>query len=169
MLSTALRYSMLVVTAMVLQRFLFEQFRVEGVAADSLLVLAVATGMVAGSRRGAVVGFAAGLALDLMVTTPFGLGALSYLVAGAVAGSVERLVVHSALSLTMVVAFVSSFTGLLFFALAGSLLGTEGLLDAHLLVVLVLVPTSTAVLVLPTRRFVRWAEAPSGSLSPAIR
>jgi rod shape-determining protein MreD len=153
---------------MVLQRFLFEQFRVAGVVADACLVLAVAAGMVAGSRRGAIVGFGAGLAFDLLVTTPFGLGALSFLVAGAVAGAVGHLVVHSARSLTIFIGFVASFVGLLFFVIVGAIFGASDLLRARLLVTLLLVPLSTSVLVLPARRAVRWAESPSDSLNPAI-
>lgn len=166
--ATSIRYLLLVATAMVLQEFLFEQFRVAGVVADSFLVLAVATGLVAGARRGAVVGFGAGLALDLLVTTPFGLGALSYLVAGAIAGSAGHLLVHSARSLTLLVGFAASFLGLLFFAVVGSMFGATDLLGVHLVKVLVLVPLSTSLLVLPARRAVRWAESPSGSLNPAV-
>lgn len=168
MSATALRYVLLLATAMVVQQFLFEQFRVLGVAADAFLVLAVATGLVAGARRGAIVGFGAGLALDLLVTTPFGLGALSYLVAGAMAGAIGHLLVHSARSLTLLVGFTSSFLGLLFFAIVGSIFGAPDLLRVHLIGVLILVPLTTSFLVLPVRRAVRWAESPSGSLNPAI-
>ena len=168
MSSTTLRYLLLIATAMVLQRFLFEQFRVAGVVAEACLVLAVAAGMVAGSRRGAIVGFCAGLAFDLLVTTPFGLGALSYLVAGAVAGAVGHLVVHSARSLTIFVGFSASFVGLLFFVIVGTIFGAPDLLSSHLLLVLLLVPLSTSVLALPARRAVKWAESSAGSLNPAI-
>ena len=168
MSATSARYVLLIATAMVLQEFLFEQVRVAGIVADAFLILAVATGLVAGPRRGAIVGFGAGLAFDLLVTTPFGLGALSYLVAGAVAGSVGHLLVHSARSLTILVGFVASFLGLLFFAVVGSLFGAPDLLSVHLLGVLVLVPLSTSVLVLPARRAIRWAESPSGTLNPAL-
>jgi rod shape-determining protein MreD len=166
--STTLRYLLLIATAMVFQRFLFDQFRVAGVVADACLVLAVAAGMVAGSRRGAIVGFGAGLAYDLLVTTPFGLGALSYLVAGAAAGAVGHLVVHSARSLTILVGFSASFIGLLFFVIVGTIFGATDLVSAHLLVVLLVVPVTTSLLALPARRAVKWAESPAGSMNPAI-
>lgn len=167
-MATAVRYSLLLLSALVLQRLLFMHLRIDGVAADALLVLAVAVGMVAGPRRGAVVGFVAGLLIDVTVTTPFGLSALSCLVAGSVAGSLERLIVHSARSLAMLVGFLSAFIGLVFFVLVGSILGTAGLIDGHLPIIMILVPASTAALVLPTRRLVRWAEIPSGRLDPAL-
>lgn len=168
MSATSLRYVLLIATAMVVQEFLFEQFRVAGVVADAFLIVAVATGLVAGARRGAIVGFGAGLALDLLVTTPFGLGALSYLVAGAVAGALGHLLVHSAASRKILVGFAASFIGLLFFAVVGSLFGATDLLTLHLVRVIILVPLLNAVLVLPACRAVRWAESPSGSLNPAI-
>ena len=168
-MATALRYTVVLATVTVLQRFLFQQFRIDDIVIDAFLALSVAVGMVAGPRRGAVVGFVAGLLLDLTVTTPFGLGALSYLVAGAVAGALEGLVVHSSRTLVLGVAFVSALVGLLFFVLVGAIIGTAGLIDGHLPLVLLLVPASTAILIVPVRGVVRWAEAPSGSLDPALR
>ena len=165
---TLLRFSMLLITTAVTQRFLFDQLRVDDVAADAFLVLAVATGMVAGPRQGAVVGFASGFVLDLLVATPFGLGALSYLVAGAVAGLIEGLVVHSARWLVMLVAFIASTVGVLFFAVLGALVGSPDMVNGHLITVVGVVSASTAVLVLPARRAVRWAEPVSDSFRTAI-
>jgi len=167
-MASTVRYALLLLTVLVLERFLFQHVRFDDVSVDAFLVLAVTVGIVAGPRRGAIIGFAAGFALDLTVVTPFGLGALSYLLAGVVAGSTERLVVHSARSLTMLVGFLAAFAGLLFFTVVGSILGASGLIDGHLPMVLLVVSASTAVLVLPCRRAVRWAERPSDSLSPAV-
>jgi rod shape-determining protein MreD len=167
-MGSALRYAMLLLTALVVQRFLLAHLRLDDCSADAFLILTVAVGMVAGTRRGAVVGFAAGLLLDLTITTPFGLGALSYLVAGTIAGSLEGLVVHSSRLLTLLVGLLASLGGLLFFVFLGAILGAVGLIDGHLPMVLLVVPVSSAFLVLPTRRVVRWAEAPSGSLNPAL-
>ncbi len=167
-MKSSIRFFVLLLTAVVVQRFLFDQFRIDGVAVDAFLVLAVTTGMVCGSRRGAIVGFFAGLLLDLLVVTPFGLGAISYLVAGALGGLLEGVVVHSARWITLLVAFVSSAAGVLFFAVLGSLIGTAGMVDGHLLAVTFLVGASSAVLVLPTRRVVRWASADSEPFRAAI-
>jgi len=163
-----IRFIMLLLTAVVLQRFLFDQFRVDDVAADAFLVLAVATGVVCGARLGAVVGFCAGLIFDLLVVTPFGLGALSYLVAGALGGLLEGVVVHSARWITALVAFIASAAGVLFFAVLGSLIGTSGMSDGHLVTVTILVAGSSAVLVLPTRRVVRWASSDATSFRAAV-
>ena len=91
---TVIRYALLIITAAVLQRAVFSQLRIDGAVPDALLVLAVAAGIVSGTDRGATVGFFSGLALDLMVTTPFGLGAVCYLAAGATAGALETALVR---------------------------------------------------------------------------
>ena len=61
--------------------------RVDDVAPDFMLLLAVCAGFVGGPDEGAVVGFAAGLLSDLFLqNTPFGLSALAACLAGFAAG-----------------------------------------------------------------------------------
>lgn len=169
MTRTILRYALLIATAAVLQRALFSELRVDGAVPDILLVLAVAAGVVGGPDRGAVVGFASGLALDLMMTTPFGLAAVSYLAAGLVAGTLDEVLVRSARWLTMAIAALASMVGVLLFALIGTLLGQNDLLDGHLPTVLAVVAVSTAILVLPVARACRWADKDLERLRPALR
>ena len=148
---TVIRYALLIITAAVLQRAVFAQLRIDGAVPDALLVLAVAAGIVSGTERGATVGFFSGLALDLMLTTPFGLGAVCYLAAGATAGVLETSLVRSARWLTVVIAAVSSVVGVVLYALLGTLLGQAEMLGRHLLVVMAVVAVSSAILVLPVR------------------
>ena len=166
---TLVRYTLLVVTAAILQRALFAELRIDGVAPDALLVLAVAAGVAGGTDRGATIGFFSGLALDLMVTTPFGLGAVSYLAAGALAGALETSIVRSARWLTMAIGALSAVVGVGLFALFGTLLGQAQMLGEHLLVVMAVVGVSTAILVLPFARACRWADKDSDHLRPALR
>lgn len=169
MTRTVVRYGLLIVTAAILQRAVFAEVRVDGAAADALLILAVAAGVVSGTERGATVGFCCGLALDLMVTTPFGLGAVSYLVAGAMAGAIETSLVRSARWLTVATAALSAAVGVATFALLGTLLGQAQMLGGHLLVVMAVVAVSTAILVLPFARACRWADKDADHLRPALR
>lgn len=164
-----LRYGLLIVTAAILQRGVFSQIRVDGAVPDALLVLAVAAGIVGGADRGASVGFFSGLALDLMVTTPFGLAAISYLVAGVAAGVLETSLVRSARWLTVVVAALSAVLGVVAFALMGTLLGRSGLIDGQLVSIAAVVAVSTAILVLPTIRACRWADGDLDRLRPSMR
>jgi hypothetical protein len=68
----------------------------------------------------------------------------------------------------MLVAFIASAAGVLFFALLGSLIGTAGMIGGHLVTVTILVAGSTSVLVLPTRRVVKWASSYSDPLRAAV-
>jgi rod shape-determining protein MreD len=166
---TVVRYLLLIVTAAILQKAVFSQLRIDGAVPDALLVLAVAAGIVGGSERGATVGFFSGLALDLMVTTPFGLAAVCYLAAGAFAGVLESSIVRSARWLTMGIAAVSAAVGVALFALLGTLLGRSQMLGDRLLVTVAVVAVSSAVLVVPFGRACRWAEKDSDRLHPAMR
>lgn len=166
---TVVRYALLIITAAILQRALFSDLRIDGAAADALLVLAVAAGVASGTERGATVGFCCGLALDLMVTTPFGLGAVCYLAAGAMAGALETAIVRSARWLTMAIAALSAVVGVGLFALLGTLLGQAQMLGRHLVVVMAVVAVSTAILERPFARACRWADKDSDHLRPALR
>ncbi|HEY6531539.1 MAG TPA: rod shape-determining protein MreD [Acidimicrobiales bacterium] len=166
---TVVRYGLLIVTAAILQRGLFSQIHIDGAVPDALLVLAVAAGIVGGTERGATVGFFAGLALDLMITTPFGLAAISYLAAGVVAGFLETAIVRSARWLTVVIASASAVVGVLVFSVGGTLLGRSDLLDSRLASVVVVVAVSTAILALPAVKACRWADHDLDQLRPSLR
>jgi rod shape-determining protein MreD len=165
----AVRYFLVISVSAFLQYTVLNQFRIAGVSADLLLVVAIAAGMNAGAERGAVVGFVSGLCLDLMVVTPFGLGAIAGLVAGVVAGRLEAATVHSARWLTMAIAFVSSGTGILAFVISGSLLGRSEMWSLRVLAVIAIVGISSALLVFPMVRACRWADPDDVLLRTAVR
>ena len=166
---TVIRYGLLIITAAILQRGLLSQIRIDGAVPDVLLVLAVAAGIVGGTDRGATVGFSSGLALDLMITTPFGLAAIAYLAAGMVAGVLETSLVRSARWLTIAIAAVSAVLGVVVFALFGTLLGRSDLLDRQLVSTCLVVAASTAILVLPVMRVCRWADRDLDHLRTSLR
>ena len=168
-MKVAVRYGLLVVTAMVVQRALFAQLRIDGVAPDALVVLAVAAGFAGGTERGATVGFFSGLALDLMTLNPVGLAAFSYLVAGAVAGRMEDAVMRSALWLRMALAALSCAIGVVVYALLGRVLGQEGMLGRHLILVVLVVSVVGGLLVPLVARACGWAEGSRDRLRPALR
>jgi rod shape-determining protein MreD len=165
----ALRYLIVLVTGVVLQRAVCVQFDLDGTTPDVLLVLAIAAGIVGGTERGAIVGFFAGMALDSISVTPFGLGAVAYMGAGALAGWMEGTIVHAARWLTMTVAFVTSALGVTAFAVIGSVLGQSQMLSAHLLQVVLVVSIWSALLVIPATKACRWAERYSDRFRPAMR
>ena len=76
-LTVAVRTSLILVVVLTLQLGVAGSVALFGVQADLLLLLGVAAGVAAGPDRGAAIGFAAGIAYDLMLQTPFGLSALT--------------------------------------------------------------------------------------------
>ncbi len=165
----AVRYAIVLCSIALVQYAVAPQFRLAGVSVDLLLVLAIAAGIHGGVERGAMVGFAAGLALDLMVVTPFGLGAVSGLAAGVVAGLLESATVLSARWLTMAIAALSSTVGLLCFAVTGAVLGRSDLVTGRLLLVIAVVAPTSAILVLPVLRACRWADREDFRPRAAVR
>ena len=80
---------LLIFTAIVVQRTAVGQATIDGVHPDFVLLMVAAIGVTRGRETGALTGFFAGLVVDSFVTTPFGLSALVYAVAGYLAGEIE--------------------------------------------------------------------------------
>lgn len=79
--------------ALVLQVAVLSDLQVLGAMADLMLLLAIAAGTLTSPNRAALYGFAAGIAYDALLVTPFGLSALVYaLAAYAVAAAIAWLV-----------------------------------------------------------------------------
>ncbi len=74
---TAMRLVLVIPVFLTLQLSLISELHLLGSTGDVLLLLALIAAMLTGSRKGAVVAFAIGLAFDLFLQTPFGLSALA--------------------------------------------------------------------------------------------
>lgn len=83
----ALKASVAVLVALILQQALVSDLRVAGAVGNLVLVLTVAAAVTGGADRGVVYGFAAGLAHDLLLDSPFGLSALVLALVGWAAGA----------------------------------------------------------------------------------
>jgi len=155
----------LVVFALVVQIALLDQIVVSGVHPDVMIILPVAAGLSAGAQRGAAIGFVAGLFADLGVQLPYGLSALTFVLAGFVAGLVSRAATSSEATAaeTLSCAVLSSATMALY-VLIGTIIGQSGLLSSQTLSALAMVGGSALVLSYPvlrlTRRALRGAAAP---------
>lgn len=119
---TWLRTGALLLGFLVLQLALFERLAVDGVSPDVMLLVAVAAGLVAGPDRGAVVGFAAGLGMDLFLTTPLGLSALAYSLTGYAAGQVENALADHPPWLSALAGFAGTIMGIGIYVIGGELL-----------------------------------------------
>lgn len=153
------RVPLVLVAALTLQVTVVTEIRVFGVSGDLLLLLAIAAGIVGPPERAAVVGFAAGLGLDLVVETPFGLTALVYALVAYAVSRAQEPVIRATWWIPSVTAVVATALGLGLFLVAGYLLGERQLLDASILRILAVLCVGNALLIRPAVAGMRWAMA----------
>ena len=166
----AARLSLVLVVVLTVQTTWLAELRPFGETGDLLLLLAIGAGMAGGPMRGAVVGFIAGIAMDLVLLTPFGLSALTYLAVGYVVGLVHDGVLRSAPWIPVVVTFVASAVGVVFFVILGQLVGQHFRVP-NLPRIVAVTSVMNAVLAHPALSVSRWIEraAPDRMLSPSMR
>ena len=118
-MKSAARVTLVLFSAAVLQRGLFSQLRVAGVSVDVFLLIAIAAGMMLGPERGAILGFFAGLTLDLLVQTPLGLSALVYCLVGYGTGRLQGTVLRANRLWPLVLVAASSAAAIVLYAVGG--------------------------------------------------
>ena len=123
---------------------------------DFMLLIAVAAGITAGPTRGAAMGFASGMVIDVFLPTPLGLSALVFTLVGYGVGVANTGVLRSAWYIPVLTAGAASLAGVVLYALAGSVLG-ERMVDGHLITIAVVVGVSNAVLAPVGVRLVDWS------------
>jgi len=150
------RLPVMMIAALLLQTTVLVRFRVLGVMPDFMLLIAVAAGLTGGPVRGATLGFASGMAIDLFLPTPLGLSALVFTVVGYGVGVANAGVLRSAWYIPILTAGGASLAGVVLYALAGSMLG-EQMLTARLVTIALVVGVSNAVLAPVAARLVGWS------------
>jgi rod shape-determining protein MreD len=155
---------------LVLQTSLFADLDIFGAKAEVVLLLPIAAGIAGGAERGAIVGFIAGLCLDLVVHgTPTGFFALGYTLTGYIVGITQAGVLRAAWWIPVLTAFGGTVLGIVILTLIGKFIGIEVQFDRHLLTICVVAATTNAILITPMMRVVRWAipvTSRSGRLLP---
>jgi rod shape-determining protein MreD len=123
-----------VVLAVVLQVAVFSYLSIDGVVPNLALLLVVAAALVRGPQFATVLGFLAGLAVDLAPPADHVAGrwALALVVVGYLAGRVRHDAGSSPLAALLTVA-ASSFVGTSIFALSGLVLGDPAVSTADAL------------------------------------
>lgn len=152
------RLGVVVLVALVLQVCLFSRFAYEGARPDVMILVAIAAGLVAGAERGALVGFAAGLAYDVLLTTPLGLSALVYCLVGYAAGASGSGVLRASRWVAPVMAATASAAGMFAYALVGSVFGLATFRGPAITDIVVVVASVNAVLAPLAVRVLRWAR-----------
>ncbi len=152
------RVSAIVLAALVLQVSLFSRFSYEGARPDVLLLLAIVAGFTCGPERGAIVGFAAGMSFDILLTTPLGLSALVYTLVGYGVGVATSGVVRSSRWIGPAVVVAASAAGVLLYAVLGAVIGEPTLEGPSLASIVVTVAAVNAALAPLAVRAFTWAR-----------
>jgi rod shape-determining protein MreD len=147
--------------------------RIDGVRPELLLAAAVVAGLVGGAERGAIVGFAAGLAADLFLPTPLGLSALVFCLTGYATGALETTIGSSTGDTRAPAAAITvgaaSAVGVGVSAVVGTLVGLPGVFTPHLVTVVAVVSLVNAAVSTPLVKLARWTLSPNDHQSePAL-
>ena len=159
------RLAFLVLGAVVLQTTLFTHLRIDGVAPDVGLVLVLAVAYEEGAETGALFGFAMGLAIDLFLTTPLGLSALSFALTGYAVGVFQGGMVRTPARLAPLIGGLGGLFGGLVFITVGAMVGVEDMLTMESLKVVLIAALYDALLaplLFPVARWAARSPDPSG-------
>jgi rod shape-determining protein MreD len=126
-----IRLGFVILGAVVLQTTLFTHLRIFGVAPDVGLVAVLAVAYEEGADTGAVFGFLTGLAIDMFLTTPAGLSALSYAVTGYIVGIIQSGMLRETQRIAPILGGIGGFFGGLVFVTVGGVVGQSGFLSFH--------------------------------------
>jgi rod shape-determining protein MreD len=124
-----LRIAAILFVAILAQTTIAPDLRIQGVAPDFMLLVAICAGLTGGAEAGAFVGFIAGLLADSFLTdTPFGLSALSLCLIGYGVGVLRVSVLPDVRLLTPLVAFGATVAGVVLFIALGDVVGQHQLI-----------------------------------------
>jgi rod shape-determining protein MreD len=123
------RLALVIVICVVLQTTLFTHLRIDGVVPEVGLVAVLAVAFYDGAESGAWFGFAMGLSIDLFLSTPLGLSALSYAITGYAVGVVQSGMVRTPPAIAPLLGGLGGFFGGLVFLAVGAVVGQEGFLS----------------------------------------
>ena len=138
----------------VLRYALFVDFTVFGVHPELMLLFAVCAGLAGGPSFGVVTGFMAGLVSDAFLTSPLGMSAFAFAIAGYLAGIASDDTTSTPVTTALAAAAISA-TGLLLVLFFGRALGELEVSFRHGLAVVVFGSFVNALFAVPVRRMLR--------------
>jgi rod shape-determining protein MreD len=154
------RLALVVLSGAIAQVGVFSPLPIAGVRPMVLLLIAVAGGAALGAERGAVVGFAAGLVFDLLLTTPIGLCALVFCVAAYLTGRLAPPARRPSWWRAPVVVGAASAGAWVGLRVTGWILGQRGMVPDRPLVGVAVVALVNAAGAPFALRALRWAGSP---------
>lgn len=153
------RTGLVLVVALVLQLGLVDDLRFFSVHPELVLAVAIGSAVAWGPERGAIVGFAAGLLVDLFLSGRFGVTGLAYGLAGYGVGVLSEGIARRSRIIEAALVALGSALGVMLYAVIAALFGEQTLVDDHLWRILAVVTVFGALfgpLVIPV---CRWAGA----------
>lgn len=150
------RVPLVLLATLLVHTVMTSQLRIAGARPDLLLLVPITGAMAGGRSWGASLGFGAGLALDVFLSSPFGLSALVYCLVGYAVGVLQGGLLALSPSFTVLAALGASAAGVLLYAGAGAVLG-QALVAGRLPLVVVIVAVVNAALSPLALRVMRWA------------
>jgi rod shape-determining protein MreD len=160
---SVIRVTFVVFVTLMVQSTVVLGLRLGGIHPDLLWLLPITAALLDGPETGAIVGFWAGLAFDLVLPTPFGLSALVGCVLGYSVGSATTAVDSRAGWLKPVAALMGSVAADMLFAVLGAILGQQQMVQFNFLALFLVVGASSVIFVLPVSRLMRWGLTSEGN------
>jgi rod shape-determining protein MreD len=152
-----IRLAAVAVFALVVQVAVLDQIVVFGAHPDVLVIFPAAAGLLQGPQRGAIVGFVAGVAADLVVQLPFGLSLLTFVLAGFVSGLIARASSGSDRGVADVLRCVLlAVATVALYVLLGTAIGQPGLLTLQTARALGVIAVGALLLSAPVLSMIRW-------------
>ena len=130
-----------------------------GIVVQLMLCLSIAAGVAGGSERGAITGFSLGLMFDLVLSTPLGLSALVYGLAGFLAGYVNSLSINHPWWLRSIVVGGTSVAMMFVHPILATWVGVDGWLTTRVIKVAIVVGLANAVIAPAVVPLMRWTLA----------
>jgi rod shape-determining protein MreD len=155
------RLALVLLVSVILQTTVVADLWMFDATGDVMLLVAIAAGLAGGATRGAAVGFASGITFDLLLTTPFGLSALTYCLVGYTVGTIHGSVLRATRWIPIAAAAIASAMGVALYVVLGQVVGQEFALGDAPTIALV-VASLNVILVLPATRVLRWATGGPG-------
>ena len=157
----AARLAVVALVTLVVQVVVISPLELWGGRGNVVLLFAIAAALETDAERGALAGFASGLAFDLLLDTPTGRSALTGALVGWAVGSAKETVLRDATVIWIGLVAVASALGTLLYAGLAVVLGVT--VDATALPAIVgVIAVVNVAFSKPMRWALRWAYGPEG-------
>jgi len=160
---SVLRVALVILLLLLVQSTVMLSIDLGGSHPDIVWLLPITAALLAGPVTGALVGFWAGLAFDLVLPTPFGLGALVGCLVGFSVGAAVVALDARAVWLRPVAAIIGGVAADMLFSVLGAIFGQQQMVQIDFFSLFVVVAVASVVLVLPVDRLMRWALITEGN------